>query len=84
MFDYKDYISDREKTFRSHREPFDVEEMVTDTVSMFEGVSKLKNINITVEIDPAVPHIVLADRQRIMQVLRNYIENAVKFSVLIP
>jgi signal transduction histidine kinase len=73
MFDYKDYVADRDKTFRSHREPFDIEEMVTDVISMFKGISKQKNINISVTIESTVPHIVMSDKRRIMQVLRNYI-----------
>jgi hypothetical protein len=40
MLDYKDYISDREKSFKIHKEPFDVEEAVREVVSLFESISK--------------------------------------------
>ena len=84
IFDYKDYIADRERTFRVHREPFDVEEAVMEVVGMFEGICRLKNIKIDVELSNTVPSIVMSDKQRIQQVLRNYISNALKFSFSMP
>jgi signal transduction histidine kinase len=83
ILDYKDYVADRENTFKSYREPFDVKKMVKEVVQMFDGLAKLKNIKINYEIGAGVPHIVMADKQRLMQVLRNYISNAFKFSLLI-
>jgi signal transduction histidine kinase len=62
ILDYKDYISDREKTFKTYKEPFDVEEMVKEVVGMFDNVTKQKNIKIKYEINADVPDIVMADK----------------------
>jgi signal transduction histidine kinase len=62
ILDYKDYVADRENTFKSYKEPFDLKIMVQEVVEMFDGLLKLKKIRIDYEFGPYVPHIVMADK----------------------
>jgi len=55
-----------------------LEETVNDTVKFMEGFAKEKNIELVVKLDK-LP-IIAVDPDRVTQVLRNLINNAIKFS----
>lgn len=57
----------------------DISEIVSDTTKFMQAFANEKNIKLTTEIDPSIP-LIEADPDRISQVLRNLINNAIKFS----
>ena len=60
--------------------PFMIRDLVEDVSDMFLEKVKEKRIELIVDIDPEVPHQVIADPMRLKQVLSNIIANAFKFT----
>lgn len=61
------------------KQPFDIHEVIKNTAASFEGTCTKKKISI--ELVLATKHLtVIADQQKIQQVLYNLIDNAIKFS----
>ncbi len=60
--------------------PFDLRRLIDSTVAVTRGGADDKGIAIEVEVDPALPRGVVADRNRLRQALLNLLSNAVKFT----
>ncbi len=60
--------------------PFDLRRLIDSTVAVTRGGADDKGIAIEVEVDPALPRGVIADRNRLRQALLNLLSNAVKFT----
>ncbi|CAH1191052.1 PAS domain S-box protein [Paenibacillus sp. JJ-223] len=61
-------------------DPFDLREIVTETVQIVKPLVREKNLDIRVCLDDAIPTPVHGDAYRLKQVLTNIIGNAVKFT----
>jgi two-component system sensor histidine kinase/response regulator len=61
-------------------QPFDVTAGVADTLSALAIRANRKNIELTLDIDPAVPATLVGDVGRLRQVLINLVGNAIKFT----
>lgn len=59
---------------------FDLEKLVRDTVANVRHQLEDKDIKLIVDYDGWVPKKIVGDQQRIMQVLANLINNAIKFT----
>ena len=57
-----------------------IDEIKAEIFSLFEPVAKDKNLDFSVRIDENVPSVVNTDRQRVMQILKNLLSNAFKFT----
>ena len=60
--------------------PLPLSECVRDTANLFYPLVDEKNISLSVDIDPDLPARVLGDETRLVQILRNLLGNAVKFT----
>ena len=60
--------------------PMSVPAAVDAVVGLFRASAEAKGLMLDVNIEPSVPHSVLADSQRLKQVLSNLIGNAIKFT----
>ncbi|MCL1926484.1 MAG: ATP-binding protein [Syntrophorhabdaceae bacterium] len=60
--------------------PFELGLMLSHAVSVaaygFEG----KNLTLSIDLDPAIPSVLVGDRQRLLQAVMNLLSNAVKFT----
>ncbi len=60
--------------------PFDIRDVVEEVSDIFLEMITRKNLELIVDIDPKVPHQVIADPMRLRQVLVNLTSNALKFT----
>lgn len=62
-------------------EPFDLREIVTETVNIVTPMVREKQLDLRLNLDDAIPTPVFGDAYRLKQVLTNIIGNAVKFTL---
>jgi signal transduction histidine kinase/DNA-binding response OmpR family regulator/CHASE3 domain sensor protein len=63
-----------------HGEAFLVEGLVTDLSTLFSPVAQEKGLSLKVSTSPDCPAAIESDRQRIEQILKNLLSNALKFT----
>jgi signal transduction histidine kinase/CheY-like chemotaxis protein len=61
-------------------EPFSLEALIDNSVSIVQTAAQMKGIRVTSSIDPKVPLFLGGDEARLRQVLLNLLGNAVKFT----
>ncbi len=59
---------------------FNLYELIKKTLAIYEIKAKIKNISLTYRIDTAVSEFYIGDQVKIIQVLSNLIDNAIKFT----
>jgi PAS domain S-box-containing protein len=66
--------------FVFHPVEFDLREMVRNAIGPFEFLARSKDLDFSVDIDDGLPATVICDRDRIAQVIKNLVSNAIKFT----
>ncbi len=61
-------------------QPFELRQMVEESMDLIAPRAAEKNLNLVYEIDAGVPYAVNGDVTRVRQILVNYLGNAVKFT----
>jgi CheY-like chemotaxis protein len=59
---------------------FSVSQVMGDAMLMLDDAAHGKDLNLSLELDPAMPDLVCGDAMRLKQIVLNYLSNAVKFS----
>ena len=60
--------------------PFDLRQLASDVLAMFDEDAARKGLALTLEIEPGLPRMFLGDPVRLRQVIVNLLGNAVKFT----
>ena len=60
--------------------PFDLERLLGNAASVVAHRVEEKQLNFSMTLDPAIPSLLIGDRQRLLQVVINLLSNAVKFT----
>ncbi|MDQ4086489.1 MAG: ATP-binding protein [Pseudomonadota bacterium] len=61
-------------------EPFPIEALIDNSVSIVRAAAEAKGLELRVEVDPALSPFFLGDEARLRQILLNLLNNAVKFT----
>ncbi|AVE03114.1 hybrid sensor histidine kinase/response regulator [Pseudomonas palleroniana] len=61
-------------------QPANLHELLASVVRVFEGLARVKELVLQVELDPLKGHIVMLDPLRFKQVISNLLSNAIKFT----
>ncbi len=68
----------QQRAVEPHRRPVAVRELAVDTVQLFQGAARQKGVSVEIEVPDGLA--VFADRDMIGTVMRNLVNNAVKFT----
>lgn len=68
-------------TFRFDISVFSVRELIQRVTAHFEPLSKMKGLDLSLEIDPEVPEKIENDSLRLYQILVNLTDNAIKYTL---
>jgi PAS domain S-box-containing protein len=66
--------------FEFHPNQFDPRQAVRDALGPFEFQARAKDLEFILAIDESVPPMILCDRERLAQVIKNLVSNAIKFT----
>jgi len=61
-------------------EPFDVRDLVEQAAQLYSGRAESKKLELSCQVEPGVPAVVVGDALRLRQVLGNLLSNAVKYT----
>lgn len=78
--DVLDYSKIEASKMTLHPEPFDLEQVVMDVVTLLQPSVHNKEVRLSVDFDMFLPRMFVGDVMRIRQILTNLIGNAVKFT----
>jgi PAS domain S-box-containing protein len=78
--DILDYSKIESGQMELERLPLRLQEVVDNSVRLLAAKAHEKNVELAVDVDAAIPPLILGDRTRLQQVLVNLISNAVKFT----
>ena len=65
-----------------HTSDFELADLMKEALGTFQDKAREKGIGWSAYLDPALPARVHADRQRLLQIMRNLLDNALKFTAI--
>lgn len=80
MNDILDFTKMESGRMELDEQPFLFGASIADAVDLFRGEASKRGLELVVDIDPAIPAMIVSDPSRLRQVLSNMIGNAVKFT----
>jgi len=78
--DYFDYTMLKKGQFLPRVERFELIPAIMSVLDMFKMLAESKRLIFTIDFDRDNPKSLLTDKQRFLQVLRNYAGNALKYT----
>jgi signal transduction histidine kinase/CheY-like chemotaxis protein len=75
-----DYVRIEKGELQIRQSPFEVRSVVEDVAAEAAHSAAAKHLDFEVAVDQAVPHLILGDAERLRQVPRYLLDNAVKFT----
>jgi signal transduction histidine kinase len=78
---YADYLTIKRGGFCAKPSVFNLEQLVTSGVEIFKLQADAKKIKISISYERDMPKLVKTDKTRIMQVLRVFVSNSIKFTM---
>ncbi len=57
-----------------------IQPLVTDLIEMVKPQFDAKGLQLSVELDPSLPQTILSDQEKVRQILKNFLSNALKFT----
>ena len=78
--DILDFSKMEAESLMLESKPVHVERLVAEVVKLFGRQADAKGIQLTANVSSDAPTLILADRERLMQILMNLVSNAVKFT----
>ncbi len=81
--DILDFSKMGDPSFQICEENFDLDEAINNTRLIIEDIirTKDKNLELDVVIHPNIPRLLVGDKDRFCQILKNILHNAVKFTI---
>jgi PAS domain S-box-containing protein len=67
-------------TLRLVDEPFQLTQVVSESVALLHNQAQDKGLSLTAQLDPSLPPHVIGDAHRLQQILLNLMRNAIKFT----
>ncbi|MBF0227820.1 MAG: response regulator [Desulfobacterales bacterium] len=80
MNDILDYSKIESKNLKLNLTDFDIVEFIESTAKVFSIEAQRKGIKLSLNIDPNIPTHLNGDSERLGQILRNLLTNAIKFT----
>jgi two-component system, sensor histidine kinase and response regulator len=66
--------------FELHPEVFDIRAMIIETAEQYQHEARVKNLEYSYTLDEQLPELVFCDKNRVGQVIKNLLTNAIKFT----
>jgi PAS domain S-box-containing protein len=60
--------------------PVNLQDLIENTRGVFAPLALDKNLTLNTQVDPALPETILGDPTRLLQILNNFLSNAIKFT----
>jgi CheY-like chemotaxis protein len=80
IYDVLDFSNFSDGQFVLEEEEFDLHQSLEKSVAQFARQAQRRDVKLTVELDSALPRLVVGDSRHLGQVLNNLISNAIKFT----